>query len=461
MEKNNRNNNIIINYKKRFIIRKDNNLDDLLLVKEFFEDPNKYLKNNKNIVVGDLSLNKTVKKSISLEDLHNNIYSNISNINSHLKRNLSVYKKKSKIAPLYLLNRKSLNSNLNQYLNNIRNHSENNMHAIGVHYQRQSIKDVINILKTSKDREVKNKVKSTNDLFPKKVNKEIRKNFYGQEKLLRKKLIFKEQSDLMSKLLANKVKRKEEDLLFNKIEDYRLKKQIIEYIDNSKSVRDKFGDNYWIANLRRPKNQKEIRFNYFKNNKKNNYPDKIIDYADKDVEFINNPNRLKKNKYSKLLKNLSIKNFLLSNKKLKFPDIEKMNEIDVVKGKSIVDQEYFGIIENKSYLNTDDKIFKLYKDPSEEKYNNIKDIVCGENYENSFRDKKNISYRINTGKVKYDINKINNNIEKESKKNVINGSHSRIEDDKIKYNKINNIKKSINIFSKKNRPPSIRIMSSN
>ena len=124
MEKNNSNNNKIISYKKRYIIRKDNNLDDLLLVKEFFEDPNKYLKNNKNIVVGDLILNKTVKKSISLEDLYNNTYSNNSYISSHLRRNLSVCKKKSKIAPLFLLSRKSLSSNINQYLNNIRNHSQ-------------------------------------------------------------------------------------------------------------------------------------------------------------------------------------------------------------------------------------------------------------------------------------------------------------------------------------------------
>ena len=61
-----------------------------------------------------------------------------------------------------------------------------------------------------------------------------------------------------------------------------------------KGIRDKFGNNYWVADLRRPKKQDEIRINYLQNGNINKYPEKIIDYADKEIEFINDPNRLKK-----------------------------------------------------------------------------------------------------------------------------------------------------------------------
>jgi hypothetical protein len=266
---------------------------------------------------------------------------------------ISLIKSRPKTSLISSGNYKRININKNTNGNSLPTHDMGPM-KIGIHYQKKSLDEIINILQQSKYREKQNKAKGTNCLFPKEVRKEIRENYYEQEKLLNKKLLLKNKSDLFSKILSNKLKRNEEDLLFNKIEDYRLKRQIIDYIENSKSIRYKFGDNYWIADLRRPKKQDRIRFNYVKNENGNNLHDQMIDYADKDVEFINSPERLMKNKYSALIRNLSLKNY----KEIKLPNMENMNEIEIIRGKNLLMQEYLGLVGEKN-RNKSERKFKL------------------------------------------------------------------------------------------------------
>ena len=466
MESNNKNNEIQIG-KKTFLIKKNNDINDLIKVKDQFEDPNIYLIKDKKMIIGNLCFNnkkslknKLKKKSFSLSESNNIINNNnekkelkskstlISKSKSYTQGQMATpERKKKKIIQNSLsrpktstfskYNNYNINSNLNTYLNNLRNKNEPNSEFIGIHYQRKSLSEILNILKNSKIREEKNKSKGINSFLPKNAQKEIRQNFYEQEKILKNKIKFKNKSDMFSQYLSKKIKRKEDELLFNKLEEYRLKKQLLDYIENSKSIRDKFGDNYWIADLRRPKMQNEIRVNYFNNGNKNKIPEKILEYADKEVEFIHDPNHLKKNKYSRLLKNLSINNLILSNKGLKFPDMEKMNEINVIKGKNLVDQEYLAIIDVQNNKNIDNKKFKLYKDPLEEKYKNIKELVCGENYDKNFKVNKNRAYRIN----RITNNKINNSDYNKNKK------HKKMDylgrNLKLKKIKIVNIKKVI------------------
>ena len=293
-------------------------------------------------------------------------------------------------------------------------------------------------------REEKNKLKTKYDLFLKEEKNEIRHNFEEQEKILNKNLKLKNKSDFLSKYLSKKLKRNEEELLFNKIEEYRLKRQVLDYIENSKSMRDKFGDNYWIANLRRPTIQKEIRVNYFNNGNKNNMPEKVIDYADKDVEFINDPMGVRKNKYKNIVRNLSINNLVLSRTELKFPDMEKMKEIEVI-GKNLVDQEYQAILEGNNYLNKNEKQFKLYKDPLETKYKNMKEFVCSENYDNKLKGYKSKSYRVNKS-IKNDLNYISGNKNKKNKNLGLFRSQSQIEENKNSKNHISYLKEAVKIL---------------
>ena len=485
MENNNKNNEIQ-DGKKAFLIRKNNDINDLLKVKDHFEDPNIYLTKDKKMIIGNLHFNnkKSLKnklkiKSFSLSESNNNNKENkeIKSKNSFISKSKSYTqgqmatpeRKKTKIIQNSLSrpktstfskqNNYNINSNLNTYLNNLRNNNEQNSEFIGIHYQRKSLSEVLNILKNSKIREEKNKSKGVNNFFPKNTQKEIRQNFYEQEKILKNKIKFKNKSDLFSQYLSKKIKRKEEELLFNKLEEYRLKKQVIEYIENSKSIRDKFGDNYWIADLRRPKMQNEIRVNYFNNGNKNKMPEKIVEYADKEIEFIHDPSHLKKNKYTNLLKNLSINNLILSNKGIKFPDMEKMNEIEVIKGKNLVEQEYLAIMDGKSNKNYDNKKYKLYKDPLEQKYKNIKELVCGENYDKNFKGYKNRSCRINRI-INNKKNNLDNTKNKKNKKNGLFRSQSLVEENKNSKYKNNYLKEAIEILKAVNNKKSIKILSS-
>ena len=483
--KNNENN----NPKKQFLIKKDNDINDLLKVKETFENPNKFLVKDNKMIIGNLILNenkekklcknKSKIKSFSFSDSYQIMHNRKEKkYKSHLCLKRKSYtqgqistppRKKSKIIPSSLSrpktssitkqNNYNINSNINNYLNNLRNYNEQDSEQIGIHYQKKTLSEILNILQKSRCREEQNKAIGTNNLMSKKAQKEIRQNFYDQEKILKHKIKLKNKSDFFSKLLSKKLKRKEDELLFNKIEEYRLKKQLIDCIENSKSMRDKFGDNYWIADLRRPKIQNEIRINYFNNGNKNNIPEKIIDYGDKDTEFINDPNRFKKNKYGKLLRNLSINNLILSNKGIKLPNFEKMNELEVIKGKKLLEQEYIGIIDGQYNINPDNRKFKLYKDPLEKKYKNIKEFTCGENYDRKYTGYKNQSYRINSTNQKIEIN--NSYKDRKVKKNGLFRSQSQIEESKNNKSKISYLKEALEILKNGNRKQSIKHLSSN
>ena len=237
---NNKNNNDIKNIKRQFIIRKDKDFDDLLKVKEFFEDPNKFWTKDKKMIIGNLNLfknrqNKKIAKgkSISLSD---SLPNNIENKEMKLKKNLKVKSKsytqgevttptkkktyilsRPKTSSISKKNNFNLNSKLNTYLNNLKNNNELYYEQIGIHYQKKPLSEILNILEKSKDREEKNKTKGTDSLFPKDVKKEIRQNFYDQETILKKKMKLKNNSDLLSKLLSSKIKRKEDELLINQI----------------------------------------------------------------------------------------------------------------------------------------------------------------------------------------------------------------------------------------------------
>ena len=453
------------NNKKQYFIIKNKDPNDLLKIKESFKDPNKYFTKDKNMIIGNLSYNskkklknKLIIKPFSLSESSNNI-----NINESKKSKNKIYKsksytqgqidpqsrKKSKVilsnlsrpntSTLSKHNNLNINSNLNSYLHNLRNSNLQNSEFIGVHYQKKSLSEVLNILQQSKLREEKNKSKVSYDLFPKEVKNELRHNFYEQENVLKNNNKLKKSSDLLSKYLSKKLRRKEEDLLFNKIEEFRLKKQLIDFMENSKSIRDKFGDNYWAADLRRPKIQNELRANYFNNGNKYNLPEKILEYADKDVEFINNPNSLKKNKYANLFRNLSLYNLNLPNNKLKLPDMEKMDEIEVI-GKNLVDQEY-------SAINKDEKIYKLYKDPLEKKYKNIKEFVYSENYDKKLKGYKNRIYRVNRS-IQNNSNYMTGDKYTKNKKNGLFRAQSQIRENKKNKSQISFLKEAIKILKK-------------
>ena len=128
--------------------------------------------------------------------------------------------------------------------------------------------------------------------------------------------------------------------------------------------------------------------------------------------------------------------------------MEKINEIEIIKGKNLLMQEYLGLVGEKN-RNKSERKFKLYFDPSEKKYKNVKDMVCGENYDNYSLEYKNKSFYVNRFGNKF------------NKKRGLYKSKSQIEESKEdkNINKISYLKETMKIFQKENKKSSIRIIS--
>jgi hypothetical protein len=65
-----------------------------------------------------------------------------------------------------------------------------------------------------------------------------------------------------------------------------------------------------------------------------------------------------------------------------------MTEIDIIKGKNILEQEFNDFKDN---TNTNSNQFKIYKDPKELKEKNVTDLICKESYDIKYRIQRNRS----------------------------------------------------------------------
>jgi hypothetical protein len=292
---------------------------------------------------------------------------------------------------------------LNNILNNNKKYNltlDSKISKDNIHYKFSSLKDLKKIFKDSLEREKHFKTKGTNDLMPLKTDINIKKKYLSQEKNLIYNQTARLNTEKYLKNLAKKCNKDKNELLINNIEDFRLKKQLLEYIENNKILSEKFGDNYWLFSLRRSDKNDFIRYNYFNigNNDREIWK-KFIDYPDKDVELTNDPYNQKKNKVS-LLTNF---NKAFKNKVETIPNIKGFNEIKI-EGKNLVNKEFNDIIQTSKRYKNNCK-FKLYKDPREKNQINVKNFTCRESYKyNSLSNSNNNKYSSGS-KPRHKINK--------------------------------------------------------
>ena len=438
-------NNSLKHIKKRYILKKNNDIADLIKVKDSFLDPNQYLEKQKKMIIGNYPSKNNSNKIQPVQNLKSLSQSSTTKNNQQIQAK-KIKKKARLIRNNSCINSYKTNNNyFNKYLNKLE--STNDKNDSDIHYKIKSLGDMLKIFKKYKTIEEENKSKINSIVFDNKhisneIFKEIGKNLSGQEKALHHQKEVKNYSTSFCKLVSKKINRNESDLLYNKIEEYRLKKQLMELKEKSKSVRDKFGDNYWVANLRRPKTSKEIRFVYSNTNNSNKSPDMIIDYADKDIEFISDPNLYNNAKYTEIIQDINI--FRKIQKfKFGFPNVEKVAEMEMIKGKSLLEQEFHNFQEKKN-----DK-FKLYKDPLEKKPKNMKEMLCKESFDVKYKIQRNHSFT--------NVDNIINNINVKKKKGLYR-SKSELGSFQIKKNnnkikgKENYLQKALKLHFKYNQP---------
>lgn len=74
----------------------------------------------------------------------------------------------------------------------------------------------------------------------------------------------------MGKYISKKINKKEDDLLFNKTEEYRYKRLLIDSIEERRDIPKKFGNDYWNTSLRQPDKLKYLDIVPYKKLNKSN-----------------------------------------------------------------------------------------------------------------------------------------------------------------------------------------------
>ena len=394
--------------KKYFILTKNKEEGISSELKELFEDPKKYLQNSSKFIIGNNYLNKLkIPKSFFLKKQNNSL----TKLN-YLKNNEFDFDKNNNINDLFekidskgslsniSKNKYTLSKNrkrcisafspkrtINYDLTNPKKKSRNFLHSPfclksnisssplkSIHYEYKTPKEIIEIFnkfshRNKKEEDILNSLSNKkNDFFNQK--------YLIQEKSLKNSVEEKKSFSDFSKYLSQKCKKKEENLLLNKIENYNLKKQVIKYIDKNKLLAEKLGNNYWICSLRRSKCNYKI--NYVNTGKSDKEPwEQIVDAGDLEVEYTNNPSTP-----ITINKGVGI-NFFKYIKK--YPKLNSFNKIKV-EGKNLFNQEYNNFISNIDKNKTIK--YKLYKDPQENKNKSIQELIYKENYRPLSRKRK-------------------------------------------------------------------------
>ena len=371
-----------ITYNKTYLIKKDEDENDILDVKEYFEKEEQFLHPNPKILIGSLSnhFNKVNKKE---EDKQNQPLRSSKKVKSrnfrisklYIKEENSNMKKTGKDLHLLSYNDKNLKLGepptklLNKNKNTINDSKSLSRH---IHYKYKSFEDLKKIFTDGMKREKDSKIKGTNNLIPLSTDTNIKRKYISQEKKLKYNSIIQSYSEKYIHNIAKKCKKNESQMLANNIQNYRMRKQIKEYQENNKHLAEKFGDNYWLFSLRRPPKNDFTKINFFNiGTKERPILKSFMDYPDKDVELVNLPyEKYKKNErfYTEIDKDND--------------NMPKLSEFDDIKieGKNIVIKEYNDIID--SYKSHDNKIrFKIYKDPKENDKNSVKNLMYKEIYQ--------------------------------------------------------------------------------
>ena len=213
----------------------------------YFENPDGYFSENDSIFIGKRILINDIRSTLSLPK-----DKQINNIRSLKKIN-------------------SMKSNLTR--------STNNTYRKGINFKNlsdtDSLKNYKEIIDNKKLKMLfenfeKNnlKLKRNNNFFN--SNQETFNNLPFKLKMklddqthyLKIKSDLEKKNNKFSKILSKKIKKEPKDLLMNRIDIFRLKRQIYNDIENNLPIDEKYGKHKWTISLRRPENFKGERDAY-------------------------------------------------------------------------------------------------------------------------------------------------------------------------------------------------------
>ena len=210
--------------KKQYIISKNVSPDDMREIRENFEDPSKYLSLDSKIVVG-IAPFKTKKdipnilppRPVSTQTQITHRPQTTSNIIANKVKKLSRpvssmrhIPQTSIPSPYNIVSQRPLSSS--------------------IHYELNDKEKLEMLFKESKQREIESIQKGTDNYIPNKAMENVKENYINQEKLLKRKNKERVQSARLSKKISKLSSKKEDDLLMNRVDFFRFKKEILNKI---------------------------------------------------------------------------------------------------------------------------------------------------------------------------------------------------------------------------------------
>jgi hypothetical protein len=303
--------------------------------------------------------------------------------------------------------------------------------SVNIHYQYKLPNEIIKYYILGKNREKESKLKGTNELIPKEVEEKTKKKYLAQEIKLKENIIRSYKDKNLSNYLSKKCHKKEKNLLCNNIEDYRIKKQLLEYLENKKNLSEKYGNKLWYINLRRPDFLKKPRKLFLNIGKEeNDIWEPLVEFPMKNVEIIKKAETPHKenNNFKKLLKdkNLYPNNLFNPNKKEKYkekfktkmPNLAEINNM-VIKGRNVIELEKDNFINNNEKMNLTGYKYRLFKDPRENSLKCSNDCLYKLDYQfegKPYKIKIEIKSDLRPKTLKTIINKNKNNDENKERK---------------------------------------------
>ena len=329
-------------------------------IDDYFSSPDKYFQKNSPVTVGKkiylLDINdpklRRGKKLKTERKLATNIYSNLANYkytnkndnsNSSNNKKLDYQKYLDMSSKFEIIDNDRLKMIFNSYKIKDQKDKDNKDNSINDKSQLSSVSDsYANQLNENKKANTFNKKKYVNPSSSMdNVPKEIKKCLFLQNKKLNLQKLSEKQNIRISRYLSKKLKKPQNNLLLNKIDSFRFKKEVINEIENNKPPEEQYGNgNFkWNISLRRPDHFQGVRKSYINLKGENYIPfwSLVIERNPKQKELSIKPHILNENDINQLKR--QNKNIIFGKRNQYFKTVENLENLNI-EGKNLYNVEY-------------------------------------------------------------------------------------------------------------------------
>ena len=163
----------------------------------------------------------------------------------------------------------SVNTSLRSERHKSLNNHISNKDLMNIKFEKISHQQLKGLFDSFKDNSIKQSF-SLNNTKEENLPLNVSQSLIEQTKNLNIRINSEKKSSNLSKFISKKVNKKEKDLLMNRIDVFKLKKEIYNDIENSKPINDRYGQYKWVMSLRRPEHFKGERESYINIGNDNN-----------------------------------------------------------------------------------------------------------------------------------------------------------------------------------------------